>query len=50
VPITRIGGLKHRRSGRPTMTMLTPDGSRVEVKPGGWEHFSGIAKGRKNRR
>jgi thiamine-monophosphate kinase len=57
VPITRIGSLKSRRSGRPLMTMLAPDGSRVELKPGGWEHFSGIssqirsgtAKGRKKR-
>jgi thiamine-monophosphate kinase len=29
------------------MTLLTPDGSRVELKPGGWEHFSGNAKRRK---
>jgi len=49
VPITRIGTLTRRRSGRPLMTLLTPDGSRVELKPGGWEHFSGIAKGRKRR-
>jgi thiamine-monophosphate kinase len=41
VPITRIGSLKNRRSGQPLMTMLTPDGGRVELKPGGWEHFSG---------
>jgi thiamine-monophosphate kinase len=43
VPITRIGSLKNRRSGRPLMTMLAPDGSRVELQPGGWEHFSGIS-------
>jgi thiamine-monophosphate kinase len=49
VPITRIGSLKNRRSGQPLMTMLTPDGSRVELKPGGWEHFSGLAKSRKKR-
>jgi thiamine-monophosphate kinase len=49
VPITRIGSLKNRRSGRPLMTMLTPDGSPVELQPRGWEHFSGIAKGRKKR-
>jgi thiamine-monophosphate kinase len=44
VPITRIGSLKNRRSGRPLMTMLAPDDSRVELNPAGWEHFSGIAK------
>jgi thiamine-monophosphate kinase len=44
VPITRIGSLKNRRSGRPLMTMLAPDGSRLELNPAGWEHFSGIAK------
>jgi thiamine-monophosphate kinase len=49
VPITRIGSLKNRRSGRPLMTMLAPDGSRAELQPGGWEHFSGIAQGRKKR-
>jgi thiamine-monophosphate kinase len=45
VRITRIGSLKNRRSGRPLMTMLAPDGSRVELEPGGWEHFSGISSG-----
>ena len=43
VPITRIGSLKKRRSGRPLITLLAPDGSRVELQPGGWEHFSGIS-------
>jgi thiamine-monophosphate kinase len=43
VPITRIGSLKNRRSGGPLMAMLTPDGSRIELEPGGWEHFSGIS-------
>src|SRR5439155_9293690 len=50
VPITRIGSLKNRRSGRPLMTMLTPDGSRVELQPGGWEHFSGISSAISSRR
>jgi thiamine-monophosphate kinase len=50
VPITRIGSLKNRRSGRPLMAMLAPDGSRTELQPGGWEHFSGIAQDRKKRR
>ena len=49
VPITRIGSLKTKRSGHPMVTMLTPDGNRVELKPGGWEHFSGISHGRKKR-
>jgi thiamine-monophosphate kinase len=49
VPITRIGSLTRRRSGRPLMTLLQPNGSRVELKPAGWEHFSKIAKGRKKR-
>jgi thiamine-monophosphate kinase len=43
VLITRIGSIKTRRSGRPLLTMLEPDGSRVELQPGGWEHFSGIS-------
>jgi thiamine-monophosphate kinase len=49
VPITRIGSVKKRRTGRPLMTMLTPDGSRVELKPDGWEHFSGMAASRKKK-
>ena len=47
VPITRIGSLKKKRTGRPLMTMVTPDGSRMELKPGGWEHFSSTKKGHK---
>ena len=43
VPITRIGRLKNRRSGRPLITMLKPDGSRADLQPAGWEHFSGIS-------
>jgi thiamine-monophosphate kinase len=49
VPITRIGSLKKKRSGRPLISMIAPDGSHVELKPGGWEHFSGDAKDRKKR-
>jgi thiamine-monophosphate kinase len=45
VPITRIGSLTRRRSGRPLMTLLTSDGSRVELKPGGWEHFASVSPG-----
>lgn len=49
VPITRIGALMNRRSGRPTMSLLTNDGSRNELKPGGWEHFSQSATRAKKR-
>ena len=49
VPITRIGSFKRKRSGHPLITMLAPDGSRDELKPGGWEHFSGTAKRKKKR-
>jgi thiamine-monophosphate kinase len=49
VQITRIGSLKKKRTGRSMMTMLTPDGSRVELKPGGWEHFSGTSNRRKKK-
>jgi thiamine-monophosphate kinase len=49
VPITRIGSLKKHRSGRPLMTTLAPDGTREELKPGGWEHFAGAAKDRRKR-
>jgi thiamine-monophosphate kinase len=49
VPITRIGSLKKKHSGRPMMTMLATEGDHIELKPGGWEHFSGAPKRRKNR-
>jgi thiamine-monophosphate kinase len=49
VPITRIGTLKKKRTGRPMMTMLTPNGTPVELKPSGWEHFSEMAKGRRKK-
>ncbi len=47
VPITRIGSLTRRRSGRPLMSLLAPDGSRAELQPGGWEHFSKTGRSRK---
>jgi thiamine-monophosphate kinase len=50
VPITRIGSLKNKRSGQPLMTMLTPDGGRVELQPGGWEHFAAISSEISSRR
>jgi thiamine-monophosphate kinase len=49
VPISRIGTLRKKRSGQPLITMVAPDGSRVELKPGGWEHFSGTANGRRKK-
>jgi thiamine-monophosphate kinase len=39
VPITKIGRILPRRSGRPTVTLLTGRGSQP-LKPQGWEHFS----------
>lgn len=40
VPITRIGTLKNRGSKCPMMTLIAPDTTRTELKPGGWEHFT----------
>ena len=50
VPIRRIGSIKNRRSDKALMTMLTPDGRRVQLQPGGWEHFSGISSKISSRR
>jgi len=50
VPITRIGTLKARRSGHPMMTVLTPNGTRAELKSGGWEHFKQPSKPKKSSR
>jgi thiamine-monophosphate kinase len=49
VPITRIGSLKKKRSGRPMMSLIAPDGGHRELTPGGWEHFSNVEKSRKKR-
>ncbi len=51
VAITRIGTLKKRSSGQPMMTLLAPDGTRTELKPGGWEHFAkpSVTRNRKSR-
>ncbi len=51
VPITRIGTLKTRSSKRPMMTLLAPDGTRTELKPSGWEHFTkpSTTRGRRSR-
>jgi thiamine-monophosphate kinase len=50
VPITRIGTLKKPRSKHPLMTILAPDGTREELKPGGWEHFTPTSRSRKRSR
>jgi thiamine-monophosphate kinase len=39
VPITPIGRILPRRPGRPTVTLLTEQGSQP-LNPQGWEHFS----------
>jgi thiamine-monophosphate kinase len=39
VPITKIGRILPRRSSRPTVTLLTPQGSQP-LNPHGWQHFS----------
>lgn len=40
VPITRIGRIANRQRGRPTMSLISVDGRRKQLKPAGWEHFS----------
>ena len=40
VPITRIGRLTRRRAGEPPVTLISPNGGRQPLQPGGWEHFS----------
>jgi len=47
VPVTRIGSFVTKRSGRPMMTLIAPDGTRSPLEPGGWEHFSTRAKTRR---
>jgi thiamine-monophosphate kinase len=49
VPITRIGSLKKYRPGRPRITLVEPDGSRAELKAGGWEHFSTAKKSQRKK-
>jgi thiamine-monophosphate kinase len=46
VAITRIGTLTRRRAGEPLMTLIEPDGRRMALEPGGWEHFSAAGKRR----
>ncbi|MCU1223726.1 MAG: thiamine-monophosphate kinase [Edaphobacter sp.] len=47
VPVTRIGRFIPKRSGRPMMTLIAPDGNHSPLEPGGWEHFSTRAKTRR---
>jgi thiamine-monophosphate kinase len=47
VPITRIGTLTKKRSGRPLMTLVTSEGRQTELKSEGWEHFSNSQARRK---
>ena len=39
VHVTRIGRILRRHKSRPTITLLTPEGS-LPLTPEGWEHFS----------
>jgi thiamine-monophosphate kinase len=49
VPITRIGSLLPRRAAQPLMTVISSNGLREELKPGGWEHFAPSRKTSKRR-
>lgn len=40
VPITQIGSMHSARSRRPLITLIEEDGTRSELKPGGWQHLS----------
>lgn len=40
IPITRIGRFLRKKTKRPLITLLGPDGSRATLEPEGWEHFS----------
>lgn len=39
VPVTEIGRVVRRHSGRPAITLITPQGAKP-LEPRGWEHFS----------
>jgi thiamine-monophosphate kinase len=39
VPLTCIGEIRRSGRNRPLMTLITPDGARVPLEPGGWEHL-----------
>lgn len=40
VPITRIGTMHRRARTQPAITILASDGTRSELKPGGWQHLT----------
>lgn len=44
VPITRIGTMRRGSSRRPRVVLLEPEGARVALETGGWQHFSSAAK------
>ena len=39
VPLTCIGEIRRAGRNRPLMTLITPDGTRSPLEPGGWEHL-----------
>ncbi len=39
VPLTCIGEIRRAGRNRPLMTLITPDGTRTLLEPGGWEHL-----------
>jgi thiamine-monophosphate kinase len=39
VPVTCIGEIRRAGRNRPLMTLITPDGTRAPLEPGGWEHL-----------
>lgn len=39
VPLTRIGEIRRAGRNRPLMTVIAPDGTRMPLDPGGWEHL-----------
>jgi len=39
VPLTCIGEIRRAGRNRPLMTLITADGTRTPLEPGGWEHL-----------
>jgi thiamine-monophosphate kinase len=39
VPLTCIGEIRRSGRNRPLMTLITADGARTPLEPGGWEHL-----------
>lgn len=39
VPLTCIGEIRRAGRNRPLMTLIAPDGNRMPLEPGGWEHL-----------